>query len=207
MTLPVLYSFRRCPYAMRARMALVFYKQQVIVREISLKDKPAAFLNTSPKGTVPVLVLPNGEVIDESLDVMCWASKQQGEDASFIENNPLVETNDKDFAKKLTRYKYFERYPEHDQDLYFSECLPYLERLEKSLKSSDFLHGDKPSLLDIAIFPFIRQWLKVDEERFHALPYTNIKSWTTYWLESDYLEKAMKKYPLWQGDTENYLLI
>lgn len=201
MTLPILYSFRRCPYAMRARMALVINERCVAIREISLKNKPEAFLSTSPKGTVPVLVLTDGQVIDESLDIMNWAATKQ-EGSHSISDEPLVKENDQDFARRLTRYKYFERYPENSQQDYFEQCLPFLDSLESKLSHGNFLKDSQPSLLDIAIFPFIRQFKKIDEGRFEGLSHSKLKKWTDYWLNSEVLEKAMKKYPLWDGKAD-----
>lgn len=194
---------------MRARMALIFYKQNVIVREISLKDKPEIFLKTSPKGTVPVLVLPDGSVIEESLEIMVFAYQQQRDDLpSTLLNHSLITQCDSEFAPALKRYKYFERYPDASQQTYFESCLPFVKTLDESLRKQVFLNGDKPSLVDMAIFPFVRQFRKVDEARFNALPWVRVKVWCDEWLVHRVFLQAMTKFPLWDEHSNKpcYLL-
>ena len=154
MTLPILYSYRRCPYAMRARMALWAAQIQVEVREISLREKPAHLLQISPKGTVPVLQLPDGTVLEQSLDIMQWALMQNdpqgwlnaGRDAV----QHLIAINDGDFKKALDRYKYPERYPEHSPAFYREQGEQFLQVLETALQQHRFLVSDTASMADVA---------------------------------------------------------
>lgn len=199
MALPILYSYRRCPYAMRARMAIWVANIQVEVREISLREKPAHLLQISPKGTVPVLQLPDGTVLEQSLDIMQWAlvqSDPQGwlnADPEAV--NALITINDGDFKKTLDRYKYPDRYPEHPQELYRQQGEQFLQRLEAALEQHDYLLGDKPSMADVAIFPFIRQFSAVDAEWFASSAYPKLRDWLEGWLQSPLFETVMQKYP------------
>lgn len=196
---PILYSYRRCPYAMRARMAIWAANIQVEVREISLREKPAHLLQISPKGTVPVLQLPDGTVLEQSLDIMQWVlvqSDPQGwlnADPEAV--NALITINDGDFKKALDRYKYPDRYPEHAQQVYREQGEQFLQRLEAALEQHDYLLGDKPSMADVAIFPFIRQFAAVDAEWFACSAYPKLRDWLEGWLQSPLFEKVMQKFP------------
>lgn len=204
--LPLLYTFRRCPYAMRARMALVQANINVEVREIDLKDKHPIFLQTSPKGTVPVLVLPDGKVIEESLDIIAWVHGQDS-DWLFQRDHPLIAQNDTAFVRQAMRYKYFERYPESTQEAYREQALFYLQDIEESLKDKPFILSDKASFVDIALFPFIRQFIKVDEAWFDCSPFKALKTWADYWTQSKVFESAMFKYKPYQIDDDiDYLM-
>src|SRR5690554_5339291 len=163
---PILYSFRRCPYAMRARLGILFAGLQVELREIVLRNKPAQMLAISPKGTVPVLQLPDGQVIDESLDIMRCALQLQDpqqllDESTLTQGYALIEQNDRQFKHWLDRYKYADRYPEMTQLEYRLQGEVFLQQLEQLLNQS-FLLGDKISLADIGIMPFIRQFAHVD---------------------------------------------
>ena len=204
--LPILYSFRRCPYAIRARMALNYAKVKYEHREVILKDKPQAMLQASPKGTVPVLVTPQ-QVIDESIDIMLWALAQHDPQqwlpqttAQHTHTQQLIHANDHDFKRNLDRYKYPERYPEEQQSsLYFRKlCTNTLATLEKILTNSKFLLGENISLVDIAIFPFIRQFARVDLTWFTASQYHHLKSWLTYHENSKLFTYIMQKHAPWQ---------
>lgn len=203
MALPILYSYRRCPYAMRARMAIWAANIQVEVREISLREKPAHLLQISPKGTVPVLQLPDGTVLEQSLDIMQWAlaqSDQQGwlnADPEAV--NALITINDGDFKKALDRYKYPDRYPEHTQEVYREQGEQFLQRLEVTLEQHDYLLGDKPSMADVAIFPFIRQFAAVDAEWFASSPHPRLRIWLEHWLENALFAEVMQKFPTYIG--------
>jgi glutathione S-transferase len=199
MALPILYSYRRCPYAMRARMAIWAATTQVEVREISLREKPAHLLQISPKGTVPVLQLPNGTVLEQSLDIMQWALAQNDPqgwlNADREAVNALITINDGDFKKALDRYKYPDRYPEHTQTFYREQGEQFLQRLEAALARHDYLLGDKPSMADVAIFPFIRQFAAVDAEWFASSSYPKLRAWLEGWLESPLFAQVMQKFP------------
>ena len=213
----ILYSFRRCPYAMRARLAL--WQSGVIfeLREIVLRDKPQPMLDASPKGTVPVLVLDTRAktgidkpvVIDESLDIMLWALTQKDPSNWLLtESDTLdtalafVERNDNEFKGWLDKYKYFDRFPEHSQQHYRAQGEVFLAELESRLKTSAFLSGEHFGFLDAAIAPFIRQFAHVDLEWFEQCEYERVKQWLNDFKASDLFLAIMKKFPVWQQDDE-----
>jgi glutathione S-transferase len=191
-----LYSFRRCPYAMRARMALRYSNVPVEIVEVSLKAKPAEMLAISPKGTVPVLDA-GGQVIDESLEIMRWALAQNDPQDWLLAGDSriaeLIEANDQVFKVHLNRYKYAERYPEQPMEIYRAEGALYLQRLEELLEGREYLLGDHPSLADIALLPFVRQFAHVDREWFAQTPYVRLQAWLQRFLESELFTSIMKK--------------
>ncbi|MCF5703314.1 glutathione S-transferase [Pseudomonas syringae] len=191
-----LYSFRRCPYAMRARMALRYSGVPVDIVEVSLKAKPAEMLAISPKGTVPVLDA-GGRVIDESLEIMHWALAQNDPQDWLMAGDSriaeLIDVNDQGFKVQLNRYKYAERYPEQPMEFYRAEGAVYLQRLEGLLQDRDYLLADHPSLADIALLPFVRQFAHVDREWFAQTPYVRLQAWLQRFLESDLFTSIMKK--------------
>ena len=195
-----LYSFRRCPYAMRARMALRYSAVAVDIVEVSLKAKPAEMLALSGKGTVPVLSV-DGRVIDESLDIMRWALAQNDPQDWLLKDDPvaaeqiapLIEQNDQVFKVHLNRYKYAERYPEQPMEVYRSEGEVFLRRLDQLLEGRDYLLADHPSLADVALMPFVRQFAHVDREWFGQTPYLRLQAWLQRLLESDLFTSIMKK--------------
>lgn len=197
--LPILYSYRRCPYAMRARMALSYAGIPVEIREISLKQKPAHMLQVSPKGTVPVLVLPDGQVIEQSLEIMHWALQQHDADG-WLRADPqhaalLIAENDGSFKQHLDRYKYAIRFPEYSAEHYRAQGELFLAKLEQRLQQSTFLAGDAISPADIAIFPFIRQFAAVDHDWFESTGYIKLQSWLQHLVESALFKRVMVKYP------------
>lgn len=201
MALPILYSYRRCPYAMRARMALSYAGISVEIREIALKDKPAHMLQVSPKGTVPVLVLADGQVIDQSLDIMYWAVQQLDVDgwlsADAVQSQQLIAENDGAFKQNLDRYKYAIRFPEQPAEYYRSAGEQFLAKLELQLQSGDFLFGNTATLADIAIFPFVRQFAAVDHGWFETTDYIKLKSWLQRLITSTLFERVMAKQPIY----------
>jgi len=199
-TLPILYSFRRCPYAMRARYALALKGMQCELREVHLKNKPQALLDASPKGTVPVLVLPD-TLIEESLDIIAYAFDEEVD-------SPLITANDTVFTKALHRYKYHDRYPEQSQADYRDECDSlFLSGIEKKLNNNVFLNGDNMTAEDIALFPHIRQFSLVDADWFNASGYVNISRWLNQFFTSQTYETIMAKHTPWvQGDEAVFLL-
>ena len=205
-SLPCLYSFRRCPYAMRARLAILFAQIPVELREVVLKHKPAQLLAISPKATVPVLQLVDGQVLDESREIMVWALTQQDPqvllDARYQTlSNELINQNDNEFKYWLNRYKYADRYPEMTQTEYRLRGEVFLQVLENLLTNHTFLLGDKASLADISIMPFIRQFAHVDQKVFYSLPYPKLQQWLQYWLQQPYFLQSMTKFEPWQqGD-------
>lgn len=209
--LPILYSFRRCPYAMRARLALSYALEvnALELREVVLKNKPQAMLDISPKATVPVLQLADGIVIDESLDIMQWALSINDQDNWLLadkesEIRELVAQNDGEFKWALDHYKYSDRHEESEEH-YRALGETFLRTLNERLKSSAFLMGEKISFVDLAIFPFIRQFAHVDKSWFFTSEYKALINWTNYWLESDLFKNIMKKNSGWKEGDESLL--
>ena len=204
--LPILYSFRRCPYAMRARMAIHISGQKCELREVLLRDKPPSMLEYSAKGTVPVLILQDGNVIDESLDVIDWALNlndpddwQRSKDTK--KTKELIKINDGEFRYHLDRYKYSKRYDNEDPEFHRKKCLKFIELINNELNNSEYIFDDNISYADIVLLPFIRQFRIADIEWFDSLPYDNLKKWLSSFLGSSLLNSIMKKYDLWkEGD-------
>ena len=202
----ILYSYRRCPYAMRARMALAYSGIGVEIREISLREKPTSLLAISPKGTVPVLQ-SDGLVIEQSYDIMKWALKQSDPDQllsaqteSIIDQ--WVEKNDGPFKKLLDQYKYPDRYPDISLEETLSQARSlFLGPINEQLKTSPYLLGPRISLADIAIFPFVRQFAMVDQEWMDQSDLVFLKQWLNERLESPLFLSVMQKYPTWHDPT------
>lgn len=199
--LPYLYSFRRCPYAIRARLGILFANLEVELREVSLKDKPEEMLKISPKGTVPVLDL-GAQVIDESLDIIKWALHQSDSSNLLKTDLPkayeLIKENDNEFKYWLDRYKYFVRFPEQTQAEYLIKCEVFLQKLEKLLTNNKYLMGEHITIADIAIMPFLRQFSSVDKNIFHELPYPFLQDWLKLWLDKPQFKTVMVKYKPWK---------
>ncbi|WP_317056860.1 glutathione S-transferase [Roseovarius rhodophyticola] len=199
MPLPVFWSFRRCPYAMRARLALCVAEQQVELREILLRDKPQAFRAASPSATVPCLETGD-EVIDESLDIMRWALAQndpQGWLDMPEEGEALIQLCDGPFKTALDRYKYATRFPDHDPITERAMASAFLQDLEARLTESEALFGRTRTLADMAILPFVRQFAHVDLVWFQSQPWPNVISWLEGFKASELFGKAMHKFPVW----------
>ncbi len=198
---PLLYTYRRCPYAMRARMSLLQASIGFDAHEIVLRDKPREMLEISPKGTVPVLVLPGGRVIDESLDIMRWAF--EGADqlswwqrSDTPANRELIALNDGPFKQQLDGYKYPERLSGNASPFHRDEAVSgLLTHLEQRLAIEPYLGGCEPCAADLAIFPFVRQFRGVDSNWFEALPLKATRQWLHGWLESELFTACMKKLP------------
>lgn len=204
--LPILYSYRRCPYAMRARMALCVADIAVEIREISLRDKPVHMLQVSPKGTVPVLVLNDGQVMEQSLEIMDWAL-QQNDPESWLNvaqeiRQGWLEMNDGSFKSALDRYKYPDRYPEYAQSHYREQGEAFLQQLEHKLTQHRFITGNNATIVDVALFPFVRQFAAVDAAWFAVSPYPKLRGWLANWVESELFARVMQKYPTYQASTE-----
>ena len=203
--LPVLYSFRRCPYAIRARMALRQANVQVQLVEVALRQKPGALLAASPKGTVPVLVKPDGTVIDQSLDIMLWALDKNdpdnwlGNGASNAANETneakhWIALNDDTFKPLLDRYKYASRHPDFTTAEHRRHALDALIRpMEVQLQQTRWLCGSHISIVDVALFPFVRQFAGVDRAWFDAQPLPALQAWLAGWLASSLFNAVMKK--------------
>jgi len=201
--LPILYSFRRCPYAIRARMAIAYASINPEVREVSLANKPSEMTEISPKGTVPVLQLDE-RIIDESIEVMAWALEQSDPDnwlALDLEHQQkaLIEENDNSFKTWLDKYKYWDRFPEQSQQVYRGHAEQFISRLDKNLREHRYLLGDKICMADIAIFPFIRQFAFVDKDWFDQANYPALQRWLNEFLDSSLFAQVMKKHSVWQS--------
>lgn len=212
MRLPILYSFRRCPYAIRARMAIAYAGINYELREVSLKNKPKEMLDISPKGTTPVLqiFIPQSfVVIEESRDIMNWAIAQNDPqnwgnlpNESFAIANHLISTNDHEFKQALDRYKYANRFPERSSEFYRQQAEEFLQVLERQLQQNhtfttnlaiSFLVCDRQTLADVAIFPFVRQLAYVDIDWFRSSPYIHLQQWLKWHETSALFELVMQK--------------
>jgi len=227
--LPILFSLRNCPYAMRARIAVFKAKQQVILRDVILTDKPEEMTAVSPKGTVPILVLrqdlgqtavfdePVSEtsVIDESLEIMLWAFEQSDPDNLLHQNehNPdglpsilaLITKFDNEFKVCLEKYKCAKRYHEDSMINCRQACELYIQDLEKRLTRHHFLMSNQESLADLALLPFIRQFARVERQWYLQSPYPKLRQWLNSYLQSPMFSKIMTKYPLWAEHKENII--
>lgn len=210
---PLLYTYRRCPYAMRARMALLQAGVAFEAHEIALRDKPPAMLAVSPKGTVPVMVLPDGTVLEQSLDIMRWAFAQGGDDqqwwarAQSPANVALQQTCDGLFKHHLDRYKYPQRFtdaqdPGHHRGQAVAVLLEPLEQqlqpqaqVQVQVQTPSQLGGAIPCAADLGIFPFVRQFAAVDPVWFAALPLPAVQHWLAGWLAHPLFALAMQKQP------------
>ena len=205
MKTPLLYSFRRCPYAMRARLAIWKAGISCELREVVLRDRPPSLKEYSPKATVPIVVLGDGTVIDESLDVMLWALGQNDPDGWLTppieEMRALIEANDSDFKGNLDRYKYPDRYDDVDPLHHRNEAERFLADLDGRVQKHGQLFGPAPSLADFSIAPFIRQFANTNREWFDSSEYDSLKGWFEKFLALPLFESVMGKYPQWQeGD-------
>lgn len=206
-SLSCLYSFRRCPYAMRARLGLLFAELPVELREITLKNKPAHMLAISPKGTVPVLQIADGVVIEESREIMEWALEQQDPQElmnpkTLHQGNTLIEQNDQEFKHWLDRYKYTDRHLEMTQTEYRQKGEAFLQILEELLTKNTYLLRDSMTIADISIMPFVRQFAHVDRDVFYSLPYPKLQIWLKKWLVHPLFIQAMTKFQPWQDGDE-----
>ena len=202
--LPILYTFRRCPYAIRARLAIQLSGIKVILREVRLQDKPRQLLLASIKGTVPVLVLDDGKVLDESMDIMHWSLnlaglQQWSKSLSKPDASDLLQENDGSFKENLDKYKYADRFPEKTPLQYRQQAENFIARLELLLADSKFLLGSELSAIDLAIFPFVRQFSAVDKNWFENSKYVRLYHWLTRQMDSELFKRVMVKYPPWKA--------
>ncbi len=213
MATTILYSFRRCPYCMRAHMALKYAGLKTELREVDLKALPPPLLTLSAHNTVPLLQLSDGTVIDESWDILKWALAHNDPDnwlgenkAHLLDAEILVESNDYTFKSDLDHYKYADRFPEHSQEYYRLACEVFIAELETMLEANSFLLGKQLSLADIAVFPFVRQFSLVDESWFEQSPYVQVKQWLNYLINTELFQHSFQKHECWQvGDSTVYL--
>ena len=198
---PILYSFRRCPYAMRARMAIILCSVRCELREILLRDKPEAMLEISPKGTVPVLQLQD-RILDESMEVIEWALQQDSSkfhvylEAEQQLSHDFIELFDTKFKHQLDRYKYASRFEETADD-HQQKCLELLIKLDAVIQPDPWIFGDTVSLLDISILPFARQCKIANPEWFESQTFTKVISLVSYFESSELFLHAMEKFKKW----------
>ena len=205
MAYPTLYSLQNCPYAMRARMAVLLSEVPINLRAIVLKNKPEEMLLASPKAEVPVLILSNGQVIDQSLDIMLWVLGENDPHNVLYSEDPcalkqmlgLIERNDTEYRSALLKYKSAKRYHEDTEEAYRQECEVFLFDLEQRLSAHQYLQGERLSLADVAVLPLIRQFAKTDRRRFLQGPYPLLQQWLKNHLDSALFSKTMIKTPLW----------
>lgn len=213
MSLPILYSLQNCPYAMRARLGLLLAQQPVILRAVVMKNKPAEMLAASPKATVPVLVLDDGTVIDESLDIMIWALHKNDPLNLLYKHEPeaypamlaLINLHDTVFTSALSKYKHAVRYHTDNEIELRAQCAVYTSMLESHLSQHAYLIGEQVSLADYAILPLIRQFARVDRQWYLQAPLPYLRNWLNKHLQDQRFAKAMVKYPPWLENREEFL--
>lgn len=211
--LPILYSLRRCPYAMRGRMGIALSQQKVLLREIVTKDKPSELLASSPKGTVPVLVLSQGTIIEQSIEVMIWALEQNDPQDLMRSSEPelnqeileLIARNDNEFIGHLEKYRASVRYRNVDTEHRRKACEGFISELESKLAQHEYLFGDTPSLADFAVMPFVSQFVRVEKKWFVQSEYQNVGRWLRAHLDSKFYTQVMKQYPLWNETKQDCL--
>ena len=217
---PILYSLQHCPYAMRARLGLLMAQQHVMLRAVVTTNKPEEMLVASPKGTIPVLILPSKEpnqkpiIIDESLDIMLWALRQNDpEDLLHKDSHNdlaaalnLITRNDKEFKPQLEQYKKAKRFRLETVIEERQKCEIFINELEQRLVTDGYFIGQKPGLVDYALLPFVRQFSRVNRPWFVQAPYPNLRAWLERHMQSRLYSKAMAKYPLWLDEHKDCLL-
>lgn len=197
---PLLFSFRRCPFAIRARLAIKVSGVEVDTHEVSLRAKPKEMLECSPKGTVPVLKFADGRVLEQSLDIMQWALSLNDPE-HWLDSDPrtsaeimtLIKENDESFKPALDLYKYAVRFPEHSEAYYREQAEPFLAELNTRLSQDGYLLGGRYTLADMAIFPFIRQFSNVNPDWFYASRYQYLIAWLDRLTGSDLFQNIMQK--------------
>ena len=205
---PILYTFRRCPYAMRARLAIAASGQQVELREVIFREKPEHMLEVSPKATVPVVVDIDGQIYEESRDVMDWVLAQNDpegwlspESGTVEDMQALTDEADGPFKEALDRFKYSDHYENNDPMVAREQATAFLRRLDARLGGHEFLFGSHMTYADAAILPFVRQFANVDRDWFDSEDWPNLKRWLEAFLASQQFERIMDKYPQWhEGD-------
>ncbi|OLQ94448.1 glutathione S-transferase [Vibrio ponticus] len=213
---PILYSLHNCPYAIRARFALVKAKQTVLIRSIKLNNKPSEMLKASPKGSVPVLLVPQNtvetnnlhtpyRVLEESLDIMLWALShndpshllQSGNVESLPAMLAIIDEFERKFVPALNAFACAKRYHENNQSDLRHHCEIELEKLESRLVKHAFLFSNQESLVDIALVPFLRKYARIDKQWFRNRPYPRLRAWLNGYIQSPEFSKVMKNYDLW----------
>ena len=215
MTKDILYSFRRCPYAIRARWALLICEIKVEIREVDLKNKPFEFTHISKTKTVPILVKKNNEVIEESLEIILWALSESKKEKIkliyFPENKKedifeLINENDNEFKYHLDRFKYSARFNKSEEDYHFIESRKFIKEWNKKLINNKWLIGDKPSIADWCIWPFVRQFkIACESQKRKNYFESSIKNWLDSFEKNKEFKSLMYKYELWEPNLiKNY---
>lgn len=212
---PVFYSLQHCPYAIRARMGILLSQQEVYLRAVDLKNKPKEMLDVSPTGTVPLLVFNQSFVIDESIEIMLWALAINDPINLLLSDVPsalptmlgIINDYDVEFKDCLEKYKSAKRYHETNTVYFREKCEVFISQLEQRLTADEYFMGEKVSLLDYAILPFIRQFAKVERQWYLQSPYPNVRLWLDKHLQSSLFSKTMTKYPLWLESHESHLMV
>jgi len=215
MTNHILYSFRRCPYAIRVRWALLICEIKVEIREISLKNKPLDFLNKSKTKTVPILIKKNSEVIEESLEIILWAlseSKKENIKSTHFPDNKkeiireIISENDNEFKYHLDRFKYATRYQNSNEEFHFTNAIKFIERWNELLTEKKYFFGDTPTIADWCIWPFVRQFkIACESQKKTNYLEPSIKYWLDSFEKNIKFKSLMYKYELWeQYSGKNY---
>lgn len=208
MTSPILYSLRQCPYAMRARLGIMHAHQVVVLRDIDMNNKPEEMLSISPKGTVPVLLLSDGTVIDESIDVMIWALNQSDPNNLLYAHDEgmlsvmleLIYRSDTEFVDALQKYRAASRYHDDNEVEYRDMCCEWLMEIEQRLSQHAYIMGNTPSLVDYALLPFIRQFSRVDKKWYGQASFPSLRDWLIRQYNNPIFSKVMTVYPKWHQD-------
>ncbi|MGF1905895.1 glutathione S-transferase [Aliivibrio salmonicida] len=213
MTSPILYSLRQCPYAMRARLGIIHAHQIVLLRDVDMNNKPEEMLSISPKGTVPVLLLENGSVIDESIDIMVWALNQSDPNNLLYSHDKallpvmleLINRSDTEFVNALQKYRAASRYHDDNETKCRNMCCGWLMEIEQRLSLHAYIMGEKPSLVDYAILPFIRQFSRVDKKWYAQAPLPYLRAWLVNHYNDPLFSKVMMTYPKWKNNDDPIL--
>ncbi len=219
---PILYSLHNCPYAIRARFALLKAQQSVLIRSIKLDNKPVEMLSVSPKGSVPVLVVPplraqeratsnEALIIEESLDVMVWALSQNDPEDLLRREDPtalpqmlsFIHQFEQEFSRALNAFGCAKRYHEDNEQQLREQCAVELAKLEILLSRHPYLFSERESLVDIAVMPFLRKFARIDKRWFRTCPYPRLRQWLNGYIQSPTFSKVMKSYPLWLDAKED----
>ncbi len=215
MTNDILYSFRRCPYAIRARWALLICEIKVEIREIDLKNKPLDFLNKSKTKTVPILIKKDSEVIEESLEIILWAlseSKRGNIKLIYLPDNKkkdifeIINENDNEFKYHLDRFKYSTRYHDINKEFHFTNAIKFIKRCNELLAENKYFFGDSPTIADWSIWPFIRQFrIACENQKRTDYLGPSIKNWLDSFENNGKFKSLMYKYELWEPNSrKNY---
>lgn len=212
-SLPILYSLRQCPYCIRTRLCLLLAEQQVLLREISTKNKPEEMLAISPKGTVPILELRDTNIIDESVDIMFWALQQNDPNNLLLDGKPktiqdmrdFIAYFDDEFVDALKKYKAAVRYRDNREIEFRQVCETFIRKLEQLLSQHSYLMGNTPCLTDYALLPFIRQFSRIDRKWYANAPYPLLRQWLSNHYNHSLYAKAMVQFPRWLENRESFV--